>query len=140
VNTVHLPKIDFSKNLKFIRRFSLALLLILGFTLRIWNVNWDEGAHQHPDERYWSMVAEDITWSGVGNYFDSSDSSLNPYNHRDTWVYGTLPLFITKATSHYLEKDTPISNTIVEGAETLGIDLEEQITISDGDIIKTTSI
>ncbi len=134
---MHLQNFDFSKNLKIIRRFSLALLLILGFTLRIWNVNWDEGTHQHPDERYWSMVTEDITWPGVGNYFDSSDSSLNPYNHRDTWVYGTLPLFITKAASHYLEKDTPISNTIVDGAGTLGIDLEEQITTRDGDFIKT---
>ena len=134
MNTVHLLNLDLSKNLKLIRRISLVVLLILAFTLRIWNVNWDEGTHQHPDERYWSMVTEDISWPGISNYFDSSSSNLNPYNHRDTWVYGTFPLFITKAVSHYLEKDTAIPNALVDSADKLGINLKEQITTTDGQI------
>jgi len=98
---------------------------MVGFTLRVWNINWDQGTHQHPDERYWSMVTEDISWPGTGNYFDSANSSLNPYNHRDTWVYGTFPLFITKATANYLEKDAFIPNAFVNTADRFGIGLKE---------------
>jgi len=98
---------------------------MIGFTLRAWNINWDEGTHQHPDERYWSMVTEDISWPGSGNYFDSANSTLNPYNHRSTWVYGTFPLFITKATANYLEKDALIPNALVDAADKLGIGLKE---------------
>ncbi len=116
---------DLNKYFKLIRRLSLVALLMIGFTLRVWNLNWDEGTHQHPDERYWSMVTEDISWPGSGNYFNSADSTLNPYNHRSTWVYGTLPLFITKAAANYLEKDTLIPNAIVNSADKLGIGLKE---------------
>ena len=116
---------DLNKYFKLIRRLSLVALLMIGFTLRVWNLNWDEGTHQHPDERYWSMVTEDISWPGSGNYFNSADSTLNPYNHRSTWVYGTLPLFITKAAANYLEKDSLIPNAIVNSADKLGIGLKE---------------
>ena len=98
---------------------------MVGFTLRVWNINWDQGTHQHPDERYWSMVTEDISWPGTGSYLDSANSSLNPYNHRDTWVYGTFPLFITKATANYLEKDAVIPNAFVNTADRFGIGLKE---------------
>ena len=134
MNIVRLLNLNSSKNLKLIRRISLVLLLVLAFTLRIWNIDWDEGTHQHPDERYWSMVTEDIGWSGTSNYFDSKSSDLNPYNHRDTWVYGTFPLFLTKAVSHYLEKDSSIPNLIVDSAQNLGIDLKDQITSDTGQI------
>tara|TARA_B100000131_G_scaffold304226_1_gene329018 strand:- start:91 stop:4623 length:4533 start_codon:yes stop_codon:yes gene_type:complete len=83
------------------------------------------------------MVTEDISWPGTGSYFDSNNSSLNPYNYRSTWVYGTLPLFITKATANYLERDTFISNVFVDTADKLGIDLNETSTINDNQKIKT---
>jgi len=128
---------NLSKNLKLVRRLSLVLLLVLGFTLRVWNINWDEGTHQHPDERYWSMVTEDIAWPGVANYFDSDDSTLNPYSHRSTWVYGTLPLFLTKATAHYLESDTFLSNAVIDTASKFGIGLKEKTITGSGQVLNS---
>ena len=29
----------------------LFLIIVLGLYLRIWNINWDQGYHLHPDER-----------------------------------------------------------------------------------------
>ena len=81
------------------RRIALGMLLLVAFVLRVWNLDWDEGTHQHPDERYWSIVTNDISAAGPLEYFDSATSPLNPYNSgtpeapRDTWVYGTFPLF-----------------------------------------------
>ena len=48
-----------------LRRLGLIVLLILAFILRVWNLDWDEGTHQHPDERYWSMVTSDISWEDL---------------------------------------------------------------------------
>ena len=65
VLNVHSLNFVLRKNLKHFRRLSLVILLMVGFTLRVWNINWDQGTHQHPDERYWSMVTEDISWPGT---------------------------------------------------------------------------
>ncbi|MDG1845597.1 MAG: DUF2298 domain-containing protein [Acidimicrobiales bacterium] len=136
MSTVRSFNLYFHINWLIVRRCGLALLLVLAFTLRVWNLDWDEGTHQHPDERYWSMVTEDIEWPGVENYFDSTDSSLNPYSYRSTWVYGTFPLFMTKAISHFLESDSFIPNALVGSAERLGINLEEKNTLTNGEVIR----
>ena len=110
------------------RRVAVALgllaLCIVGFGLRTWNIDWDRGTHQHPDERYWSFVTADIEApASVGQYLDGAVSPLNPYNSRDTWVYGTLPLFTTKATATWLVNDGPVASTITGGLDLVGVDL-----------------
>jgi YYY domain-containing protein len=82
-------------------RWVLAGLLLVGAFLRLGGLDWDEGHHLHPDERFISMVEETITApSGVSSYFDSARSPLNPYNRgHGSFVYGTLPIFLTKAVS-----------------------------------------
>ncbi len=77
----------------------LYLILVAGALLRIWGVTWDLGHHLHPDERFTSMVEEKITFPRSPLlYFDSARSPLNPYNNGfDSFVYGTLPLFLAKA-------------------------------------------
>ena len=107
----------------FLRRLGLVFLLLLAFTLRVWNLDWDQGTHQHPDERYWSIVTADIEWEDPINYFDSRNSEMNPYQYQDTWVYGTLPLFATKAAAEFFEKDWVLSKNLVSLADKLGIDL-----------------
>ena len=84
-----------------IRRFavpiSLTLILLLAGILRFTGRDWDEGQNLHPDERFLTMVATTVTWpDGVGEYFDSQTSPLNPYNHEGfpTFIYGTFPLFL----------------------------------------------
>lgn len=79
---------------------TLALTLALGAWLRVSDANWDRGDHLHPDERYLSIVADNIHWPGsLGQYLDVHDSPLSPYNTEPgrSYVYGTLPLFGTKA-------------------------------------------
>ncbi|HYN40591.1 MAG TPA: glycosyltransferase family 39 protein, partial [Thermoanaerobaculia bacterium] len=83
-------------------RFLFAGLLLLAAFLRFRGLDWDDGQHLHPDERFISMVEDKITAPGsVAEYFDSARSPLNPYNKGEgSFVYGTFPLFLTKAVSH----------------------------------------
>lgn len=115
------------------RRVALGLLLLVAFVLRVWNLNWDAGTHQHPDERYWSIVTDDIAFVGPVEYFSSSTSELNPYTDRDTWVYGTFPLFTTKAVATVLEDGPAFPvGAAVTVADRLGIELREDRPASDG--------
>ncbi len=80
------------------RAFLLGLLLVGGF-FRFQGLAWDEGHHLHPDERFISMVEEKIAFPRTpSDYFDSSRSSLNPYNKGEgSFVYGSLPMVLAKA-------------------------------------------
>ena len=101
---------------------ALVAILVLGGAFRFYNVNWDEGTyHIHPDERHTTMVITAIRWpgglddyvecrrnlepdcvdrlhllEGVGEYFDTSHSPLNPRNSGMVYFYGSVPLFLTK--------------------------------------------
>ncbi len=107
------------------RRVALGLVLVVAFVLRVWNLNWDAGTHQHPDERYWSLITSEISAPGPAEYFDSESSPLNPYNldGRDTWVYGTFPLFSTKAVASFLADGPFPAGALVTAADAAGIDL-----------------
>ena len=89
----------------------LALILILGAIFRFTGVNWDEGTHLHPDERFLTMVVSTITFPGGdavrqpppgcdkwGGYFDTACSPLDPYSYQEfpLFVYGTFPIFLTR--------------------------------------------
>ncbi|GJQ35829.1 MAG: hypothetical protein JETCAE01_18390 [Anaerolineaceae bacterium] len=93
------------------------VLLLAGF-LRLGGNNWGEGYHQHPDELFLMGVLdnlrakacaqpaeipvdacppEDRRWMNPGEYFDSSKSTLNPYNRGYAFfVYGNLPMTLTR--------------------------------------------
>ncbi len=75
------------------------LIFILGFLIRIYGINWDQGTHLHPDERFLTMVSTDIKLpNSLSQYFDTNTSPLNPYNYKNYqfFVYGTFPIFLTK--------------------------------------------
>ncbi len=80
-------------------RAILLFLLLAGGLFRFQGLDWDDGHHLHPDERFISMVEEKIAFpKGPAEYFDSSKSSLNPYNRGEgSFVYGTLPMTAAKA-------------------------------------------
>ena len=80
-------------------RVLLLAVLACGAILRFQGLNWDEGHHLHPDERFISMVEEKLVWpKSAHQYFDSSKSTLDPYNRGEgSFVYGTLPMLMAKA-------------------------------------------
>ncbi|MEA2597662.1 MAG: hypothetical protein QOF01_4131 [Thermomicrobiales bacterium] len=93
---------------------TLVAILLLGGLLRFTGRNWDDGHNLHPDERFLTMVATDISWpGGINEYFDSENSPLNPYNVTDdegntrygSFIYGTFPLFMGKAFADFTGRD-----------------------------------
>jgi len=93
------------------------LVLVLAGYLRLTGVNWGEGQHQHPDENFLAGVLgslqahkcadaaipveacppEQKQWMGIGDYFNSKTSTLNPYNRGFSFfVYGNLPMTIVR--------------------------------------------
>ncbi|MDF1515156.1 MAG: glycosyltransferase family 39 protein, partial [Anaerolineae bacterium] len=100
----------------------LVIVLILAAWVRFFNIGWDQGTHLHPDERYLTMVASAIRFPSelsAGNrnalcsssntclnlYWNSRQSPLNPANYDQyaNYVYGTIPLFLTRATGSLLD-------------------------------------
>jgi len=81
---------------------TLALIVILavGLALRLYNINWDEGQHAHPDERWIVMVAPTIRFpERLGDLLNPRASPLNPLwnvgdNSPRNFAYGHLPLYI----------------------------------------------
>jgi YYY domain-containing protein len=106
---------------------SIALLSILfiGAGLRLTGLNWDGGHYLHPDERFLAMVATGIHWPGsVGQYFNSAESSLNPYNNDfPTFIYGTFPLFLDKAVADLAGRNTYDNFYLVSRAVSATFDL-----------------
>lgn len=76
----------------------MALVILLGGYLRFTGLQWDENQHLHPDERFLTMVENDISpVQTLSQYFDTDNSSLNPHNRgHGFYVYGTLPIFIVR--------------------------------------------
>lgn len=79
-------------------RLVLIGLLLSGLLLRFYKLNWDDGHHLHPDERFLTMVVLDLDWpSSWREYIDARISPLNPRNQvYDFYVYGTLPLVLVR--------------------------------------------
>jgi hypothetical protein len=82
------------------------LLLVIFFTgllFRLHGLNWDQGQHLHPDERFLTMVANDMRWQSPRSYFDTTTSTLNPHNlNYSFYVYGTFPVMVVKFASNLL--------------------------------------
>ena len=80
----------------------LVLILLFGAYFRFTGLNWDDGQHQHPDERYISMVIGQIkAVGGVAQYFDTANSVLNPLRF-GSYTYGMFPLFFTRMVAEWL--------------------------------------
>src|SRR3989344_2805015 len=92
----------------------ILLIIILGFFLRTYNLDWDQGAHLHPDERFLTMVGIAISLpKNILDYFNVDISTLNPANvGYKFFVYGTLPIFLNKAVALILGNDNYNSFTL----------------------------
>jgi len=73
-------------------------ILLVAAYLRLSRLDWDQGTHIHPDERFLTMVSDAMKLpASLGEFFDSAKSPMSPYNKGyNFFVYGTLPLFIVR--------------------------------------------
>src|SRR5918911_3957167 len=77
----------------------LALILVVAAAFRLNGLEtWDDDSHQHPDERFLTIVASQVSVpASIGDYFNTARSSLNPYaNGQAAYAYGQLPLTLTR--------------------------------------------
>ncbi len=84
----------------------LLLILILAASLRLVGLNWDAYSHNHPDERFLTMVENSIRIpESIGEYFDTHSSTMNPHNMgHGFFVYGTFPIFLVRVIAEWVDK------------------------------------
>ncbi|MDD5371024.1 MAG: helix-hairpin-helix domain-containing protein, partial [Anaerolineaceae bacterium] len=82
--------------------FPLLAILLIGAFFRFAGLNWDQNQHQHPDERFLTMVAERIKPVSIGEYFHTETSTLNPLQDGAGYTYGMFPLFATRAVAKWV--------------------------------------
>ncbi len=83
----------------------LLLILLLAAYLRFSGLNWDEGFHLHPDERFLTIVTSQLqSVSDPLAYLRTSTSTLNPYNAgQGFFVYGNFPITVTRYVSEWAQ-------------------------------------
>ena len=95
----------------------LIVVLMVGTYFRVLGLNWDSNQHLHPDERFLTMVEsalevkkctvpnlpveycpqDQLHWLGIGDYFNTTTSPLNPPNRGyGFFVYGDLPIVLVR--------------------------------------------
>jgi uncharacterized membrane protein len=119
--------------------FPLLLLILLGgFILRVWNVNFDRGTGSHPDERstscfYAPSIRLPATWE---QFWEPQASPLNPLwdlneNRRRSFTYGHFPLYLGILTGHALEAAAPLAARAGAAEETVAL-MQRAATACDG--------
>ncbi|MFQ5452090.1 MAG: ArnT family glycosyltransferase [Candidatus Paceibacterota bacterium] len=93
----------------------LILIFLIALFVRLYGINWDQGQHLHPDERFLTMVSTDARIpSSISEYLDPARSLLNPYNIGfDFYVYGTLPVTLVKSAAASMNIDNYYDITLV---------------------------
>ena len=92
---------------------ALTVIVLVGLVGRAWNLDFDHGQHQHPDERYWAIVSdamareEPVSGHGtilapVVNWLDADTSAANPYRVVETFPYGPITLAMSRDTAEWL--------------------------------------
>jgi YYY domain-containing protein len=91
----------------------LAVVVIVGFVGRAWNLDFDQGQHLHPDERHWSFTsaalelepqpdAHGTVFGPALDWLDGDRSPANPYRATDSFVYGPVMLSATRGAAGWL--------------------------------------
>ncbi len=94
----------------------LMIVLVIAALLRFNGLNWDEGHHLHPDERFLSTVTNDLKWpDNFQDYFNPDTSTLSPYSNPNMglYVYGMLPVYIVKWVAIHLDKNNYDQITLI---------------------------
>ncbi len=96
------------------KRLILVAIIIIGLILRLIGLNWDQGFHLHPDERFLTMVGDAMKLpKAFAGYLNPQISSLNPTNIGfPFYVYGTFPVLINKLLAMVFNNDNYSSFTL----------------------------
>ena len=94
--------------------FFLGIFLLAGL-LRFYSLNWDQGFHLHPDERFLTMAANAMLLPhSFADYLNPAKSTFNPANVGFSFfVYGAFPLIFTKIVALLSNNDTYSSFTLL---------------------------
>ena len=86
----------------------LCCILLLAGVFRLYNINWDQNQHLHPDERFLTMVGNAMQLPPTFfSYLDPQISLFNPANNNQRFfVYGMFPLIVNKIIALLLHTDT----------------------------------
>lgn len=90
-------------------RVGLTAILLIAALFRFNGLEWDDGRHLHPDERFLTSVTNDLDWPDTfASYFDPKASSLSPYSlpNMGLYVYGTVPVYLVKWAAVQLDRNT----------------------------------
>ncbi|HZK66010.1 MAG TPA: DUF2298 domain-containing protein, partial [Chloroflexota bacterium] len=90
-------------------RAAVVVVCVIAAFFRLYDLNWDSNQHLHPDERHIVMVTMDrvnLPWPNIqdANLGDPKRSTINPRSadpatgQARSFAYGTLPLYLLKAT------------------------------------------
>ena len=97
----------------------LALILLVGFALRTFNVDWADGQLPHPDERSTvAFFAPTIHWpEDASLILDVDHSPLNPFNdpgsgRKRSYTYGHFPLYLLVITARQTPKLAPLAEKL----------------------------
>ncbi|MCX7706895.1 MAG: phospholipid carrier-dependent glycosyltransferase, partial [Anaerolineae bacterium] len=100
-----------------LRCVAIVFLVLAGAALRLYDVNWDQFQHVHPDERFIVWVADTIAWPGsLAAALDPQRSTINPLRwppadspaSKDdslagkprNYAYGHFPLYLLVVVAH----------------------------------------
>ena len=90
------------------RPLALIFLGFLGFALRIYGLNWDQGNSFHPDERQILFHVTVLSWpTNVAQFLDPVKSPLNPH----FFAYGSLPMYLLALVGGVVVHFFPTLNT-----------------------------
>ncbi len=63
---------------------AVAAITLFALAARIYNVNWDEHTHAHPDERHLTIVTLGLQFpDSIGEYFDTGEVDPQPVQPRE---------------------------------------------------------
>src|SRR3989344_1135042 len=82
----------------------LFIIIIIAATLRLYNINWDNGSHIHPDERAIIMSVTELEFPNTIAEFLSSNSTWNPH----FFAYGSLPFYLLRVIGNLLGIINPL--------------------------------
>jgi hypothetical protein len=73
------------------RSLALVGITLLGFLLRLYSLDWDQGNGFHPDERQILFHVAALAWpKSLAEFLDPGKSPLNPH----FFAYGSFPLYL----------------------------------------------